>query len=87
LRRGGHRIAKATTKSSSPQRPTAPRANKNIAVSVDPEKRARVERIWEEHNAVSAVPVSKSAIYRVVLEQGILWFEKGLNLKTAVATP
>jgi hypothetical protein len=33
------------------------------------------------------VPVSKSAIYRVVLEQGILWFEKGLNLKIADAIP
>jgi hypothetical protein len=42
--------------------------------------RARVERIWQTYNKKSTIAVSKSAIYREVLGQGIQSMESVLGI-------
>ncbi len=54
--------------------------NKPIAISVAPDMRARVERLWKTYNQKSTIPVSKSAIYRQVLEQGVRGMEGVLSI-------
>ena len=61
-----------------PSRRTDP--SKNIAVSVTPEQRTRVERLHDEHNKRAEMPQSKSAIYRWVMETGLKECERQMDI-------
>jgi hypothetical protein len=78
-----------STKRTSRTRPTAAakRAasresdpSKSIAVSVDPDMRARAEKVWIAHNKVQPVPATKSAIYRSALDNGLKLWERELGI-------
>jgi hypothetical protein len=68
-----------------PKEPRRVDANKTIAVAIDPSLRVRVETIWRRHNEMAPVPVSKSAIYRAIVQRGIALFEEDLAIKAPTA--
>lgn len=58
----------------------APDITKPIAVAVDPQLRARVERLWLIYNEKSTIAATKSAIYREVMTQGVRSMEITLGI-------
>lgn len=59
-----------------------PDISKSIAIAVDPELRARVERLWQTYNEKSTIAATKSAIYREVMAQGVRSMELTLGITT-----
>ncbi len=73
--------SESVSKRTSRTRPIAEReVGKAIAIAIDPEMRARAERVWEAHNRVQPVPASKSAIYKSALDSGLKLWERELGL-------